>query len=135
MASNRQYRVAERIQQEMAMKLQFEVSDPRLQGITISEVRVARDFSFADIYYTIMPDEGEMLSDTLKKEVASGLERAKGFFRSSLAKSLSMRVTPHLRFHFDEVTMKGNALTSLIHQAVKEDRDRQQGRDDERDTE
>ena len=46
------------------------------------------------------------------------LNKAAGFLRTQLSHSLKTRTTPRLRFHYDEVTARGNYMMDLINQAV-----------------
>jgi len=50
-------RIADQIQRELAQLIQREVKDPRLGMVNISEVRVTRDFGYADIYITLLSAE------------------------------------------------------------------------------
>ena len=45
------------------------------------------------------------------------LNEAAGYLRSQLARILTTRVTPQLRFHYDETLERGHHLTGLIKQA------------------
>ncbi|MCL2807911.1 MAG: 30S ribosome-binding factor RbfA [Coriobacteriia bacterium] len=70
-----------------------EFSDPRLELITVTDVRVSKDRSVATVLVSSSP---EQYDDTL-----AGLESAKGRLRSLLGKELGWRVTPDLRFVID----------------------------------
>ena len=92
--NGREKKVAELIQKEVARLLQRELRDPRLGMVTINEVRVSRDYAFSDVYFTVLPEDSIEQTEFL-------LNEACGFFRSKLAKKLSMRTTPKLRFHYE----------------------------------
>lgn len=77
----------------LASLLLTEFSDPRLELITVTHVRVSRDRSVATVLVSSSPEHYE---DTL-----AGLESAKGRLRSLLGKELGWRVTPELRFVID----------------------------------
>lgn len=115
-------RVADQIQRELAQLIQREVKDPRLGMINISEVRVTRDFGYADIYITLLSAE-ELSEDS--EQVQTSLEvlhRASGFLRGHLGKSMRMRVVPQLRFRFDRLAGQSRHMESLIREAVASDR-------------
>lgn len=104
--------MAERIQQDLAFLIQREVRDPRVGFITITEVGVSKDLSFADVYISVLgKNSKEEASDTLK-----GLQSAAGFLRGLLRKDLNTKVTPRLRFHFDEAFMRGQSIHQLLTQ-------------------
>lgn len=117
---NRTDRIADQIQRDLAVLLQREIKDPRVGMVTVSGVKVAKDLSFADIYVTFMTLE----KDDEVKEALAVLEHASGFLRSMLAKGIKLRVMPRLRFHFDKVIVTAPRLSSLIDQAVAEDKSR-----------
>lgn len=55
-AFDRSKRVASQIQKELSVLIRDRLGDPRLALLTISEVNVSRDFSYAKIYYRLMGD-------------------------------------------------------------------------------
>lgn len=86
-------KVNEAARSVLASLLLTEFSDPRLELITVTSVRVSKDRSVATVLVSSSPEHYE---DTL-----AGLESAKGRLRSLLGKELSWRVTPELRFVID----------------------------------
>jgi len=110
--SPRQHRVADFIQRELAELIRTQLKDPRISPmLTIASVEVTRDLGVARIYYTLI-DASEAA------ETQAGLERANGFLRSQIAKSLNSRSVPQLRFKFDDSAEKGASLSALIDKAV-----------------
>ena len=128
-------RVADHIQKELAVLIQQEVKDPRLGLVTINEVKVSRDLGFADVYFTSFSSDTFRANDSLDEDVvedaeteernslspAEVLENAAGFLRSRLAKSLSTRTTPKLRFHYDHTIEQGAKMTQAIKKAIEGD--------------
>ena len=112
--SSRGRKVADLIQKELAILIQREVKDPRIGMVTINEARVSRDFAFSDIYFTVLPIGDSSVAEDL-------LNRASGFLRSRLAKILSTRTTPRLRFHYDDTIETGARLSAAIDQAIADD--------------
>jgi ribosome-binding factor A len=101
-------RISERIREELSEILLMESSDPRLKGITITDVEVDRELAFAEIYVCTI--EGSPRS----QEVLNGLDHAQGFLRSELAHRLELRVFPHLRFHWDPTMERADKIEQLI---------------------
>lgn len=91
-SSNR--RVNEQAREVISEILLFEISDPRLDMVTITGVEVSYDRSVANVYYSTEPSS--------YTEVAQAFNAAAGRIRSLMAKKLSWRVAPELRFHLDE---------------------------------
>lgn len=90
-ASNR--KVNEQAREVIASILLFEVSDPRLRLVTVTGCEVSYDRSACNVYYTCEPDR--------YVEVAAAFEQARGHIRTLMAKKLSWRVAPELRFYRD----------------------------------
>ncbi|MGP4712745.1 ribosome-binding factor A [uncultured Psychrobacter sp.] len=118
--NQRLQRLADQIQRELAVLIRDEVNDPRLTGfVTISSVKVSPDLGYADVYVTIMePELNDAMVKTSHEESIKVLNNAAGFLRTELSHSLKTRTTPRLRFHYDEVTARGNYMMDLISQAV-----------------
>jgi ribosome-binding factor A len=106
-------RVAQQIQRELAELVRLEINDPRVRLVTITGVEVANDYSHAKIFFTRLDGKHE--------EAQQGLERAGGFLRSQLARSLKLRIMPQLHFVYDASVERGSHLSQLIDQAVASD--------------
>lgn len=119
--NQRLQRLADQIQRELAVLIRDEVNDPRLTGfVTISSVKISPDLGYADIYVTIMEKSmDDAMSKDYHTESLEVLNKASGFLRTQLSHILKTRITPRLRFHYDEVTANGNYMMNLISQAVK----------------
>ena len=118
--NQRLQRLSDQIQRELAVLIRDEVNDPRLTGfVTISSVKVSSDLGYADVYVTIMePELNDTMTKTNHEESVKVLNKAVGFLRTELSHTLKTRTTPRLRFHYDEVTARGNYMMDLINQAV-----------------
>ncbi|TXD96837.1 ribosome-binding factor A [Psychrobacter frigidicola] len=118
--NQRLQRLADQIQRELAVLIRDAVNDPRLTGfVTISSVKVSPDLGYADVYVTIMePELNDAMNMTDHEQSVQVLNKAAGFLRTELSHSLKTRTTPRLRFHYDEVTARGNYMMDLISQAV-----------------
>ena len=116
--SSRSRRVGEQIQRELAQLIQLEVKDPRVKWVTVSAVKVSKDFSHAVVFFTVLGDYNE----TVDKNVLSGLEKAGGFLRRELGRRIKLRIVPELHFKYDDSTVRGTQLTSLIDAAIASDK-------------
>lgn len=138
MASNssRIRKIGDQIQRDLSKIIQQEVKDPRVGMVTLNDVKVSTDLSYADVYFTCMafgPQEAEQAQEKLRKEQAQLLNSAAGFMRSRLAQGLNLRVIPQLRFHYDAVIESGSKVSALIEKAVSQDQSRAQGSEQEED--
>ena len=110
-------RLADQIQREVAGLIRSELKDPRLGMVTISAVKVSKDMGYAEIYVTVF---GKELDFDPAPSIAV-LNKASGFLRGALGKSLQVRMIPRLRFHYDEVVVRGNRMAELIQHAIAAD--------------
>jgi len=101
-------RISDRVREELAEMLVKQVQDPRLTGISVTDVTVDRGLAFADIFVSAV--EGHERS----KEVLEGLERAKGFLRTELASRVDLRVFPRLRFHWDPTPERADHIERVL---------------------
>lgn len=109
-------RIGTELRRELAQVLRTEVRDPRLQLITLQEVRVSRDLAHAKVYFTCFSsDQGGGEQERL---LNGGLA---GFLRRALARRARLRTVPRLRFIHDESIARGEHLSHLIEAAVATD--------------
>lgn len=111
----REERVGSEIHRELAVLLRDEARDPRLNQVTIQEVRVVRDLSHAKVFFTTL--------DTAQaKVIEKALNKAAVFLRRRLAETMkNLRTVPRLAFVYDKSIENGQRLSSLIDQAIARD--------------
>jgi ribosome-binding factor A len=85
-----------------------EISDPRLEGISVTDVTVDRELAYAEIYVSAL--EGSARS----KEILEGLEHAQGYLRKELSQRVELRTFPRLRFHWDPTFERAEKIERLI---------------------
>jgi len=122
-SGGRDLRVADFIRDEIASIIQREMRDPRVGMVSVNEVRVSKDLSYADVYVSSLDAD----SASARQALIDVLNKAAGYFRSELAKRHKMRTTPKPRFHYDELMESGPKLESLIERAVRSDAERAAG--------
>ncbi|MEQ8484809.1 MAG: 30S ribosome-binding factor RbfA [Pseudomonadales bacterium] len=113
----RDLRIADFIRDELASIVQREMRDPRVGMVSVNEVRVSRDLSYADVYVSSL----DAATPEARSELLGVLNGAAGFFRSELAKRHRMRTTPKLRIYYDELMDEGPRMEALIDKAISED--------------
>lgn len=89
--------------------------DPRVQNKIISATRVelSRDKSYADIYVSVLG--GEM------DEIIEVLTKAKGFFKSLIARNIRMYKVPEIRFHKDKGIEESIKIQKLLNEISKDE--------------
>lgn len=104
----KQERVAGRIRKILSTLIVREIADPRLQGITVTEVEIDAELMYAKVFVNALGEEDR------EAEIMIGLEHAKGFLRRELAKRLSLRRAPNLTFKWDASLERSDRINRLL---------------------
>lgn len=99
-------RLAEEAREKIATILMTEISDPRLDLVTVTGCEVTVDRSVCKVWVSADPDSYD--------EVLEGLQSAKGRIRSLLGRSLTWRVTPELIFQIDRSTDEAQRIAEAL---------------------
>jgi len=110
---SRSQRVAQQLQRVLSELLRREVRDPRLGMVTITEVRMANDMSYARVFYSMLGGDATKVQDIM--------DSAAELLRGPAGRALGLRHAPELRFVADELIQSGARLSALINRAVKDD--------------
>ncbi|MDR3480910.1 MAG: 30S ribosome-binding factor RbfA [Burkholderiaceae bacterium] len=105
-------RVQDQIQRDLAEIIAFELKDPRVGMVTITEVQITPDYAHAKVFFTMLSDQPEAIQNTVK-----GLSAASGFIRGQLGRRLTIHTLPELHFVHDTSTSRGIELSKLIDEA------------------
>jgi ribosome-binding factor A len=101
-------RIQDRVKQEVSQMLIRELNDPRLKQIFITDVKIDRELTVADIYVSAI--EGASRS----AEILAGLESASGFIRKNLSSRVEVRAFPRLRFHWDPTPENADHIEKIL---------------------
>ena len=104
----RQQRVAEQIQTILAELVRRHLRDPRLQLLTITDVKVDQEFQTAHVYVNALGDESR------HEDVLKALVKAGAFLRRELAHQLPTRTVPQLFFHWDPSQARADQVYALL---------------------
>jgi ribosome-binding factor A len=104
----RSQRIADRIREDLSEILLQQVSDPRLVGISITDVEVDRELAYAEIYVSSL--EGQSRS----QDILEALAHAQGYLRHELSQHIELRTFPRLRFHWDPTFERADRIERLI---------------------
>jgi ribosome-binding factor A len=112
---HRTERIAETLREEIAQIVGYELGDPRLTMVTVTEVRVADDLRDASVYVTVAGDEHE-------HEIAlRALRHAAPYVRKQLGFSLNLRHTPVLHFVRDTVEEQAQRVDALLEEIERDE--------------
>lgn len=104
----RRERVAERVRQEVAAILRFDLADPRVGRATVTRVEMTGDLALARVYVSVLGEPAQ------QQETLTALRRAGGRVRSLLGSRLRLRATPEVRFVFDPSVEFGIRLEEIL---------------------
>ena len=119
--STRSLSAGDQLQKDLTQLIQQELRDPRITAqdklaLNITEVKVSRDFSVADVRISFMQLPG-IDSDTIgdkRSLILEILRGASGFLRSRIARASTLRSIPDLKFHYDESVEQGIRVAALL---------------------
>lgn len=112
---DRAAKMADRIKEIVARRLEKGIRDPRLGFVTITDVRVTGDLQHASVFYTVYG------SDEERADTAAALKSATGMLRSEVGKNITARLTPSLEFIPDAIPENANLIESLLAEARERD--------------
>jgi ribosome-binding factor A len=107
-AKVRLQRINDRIREELSEILLQDISDPRLSGISVTDVEVDRELAYAQIYISAL-EGSERWPD-----IQEGLQHANSYLRHELSQRIELRVFPRLRFRWDPTVERAERIEQLI---------------------
>lgn len=109
-SEKRRARVASLVQRVLASTIQYELSDPRLEMATLSDVEMSPDLTYARIKVRVMGDiEAE-------KDCLAALESASQLLWNRLRSETDLRKIPKLAFEIDPGPRYEREITELLEQ-------------------
>ena len=109
----RSVRVGDVILKEVAFLLLEKVRDPRVQGVTLTGVRLSDDLKLARIYYSVMGDQ------TRVENAQSGLNSATGFVKREIGRRAGLRYIPEIKFVYDPSLKTGDHMERVFEKMHK----------------
>ena len=107
-------RVADVLRDEISQIVGYELEDPRLTAVTVTDVRLSADKKTARVYVTVRGDEKE------HKEALSALKHAAPYVRKQLGLSLNLPRTPEIHFVHDRIEEEGERVDQLLEEIERE---------------
>jgi ribosome-binding factor A len=112
----RSARINVQVQRELAEIIRDELRDPRVKGVTLTDVEVSPDMRHAKIHVSVLALDGK------PAEAAKALNGAAGKLRHVLKARLKLRHIPELHFHGDATAASAEHVNKLIREARDEDK-------------
>jgi ribosome-binding factor A len=117
--AQRARKMADRIHEIVARRLERGIKDPRLGFVTITDVKVTGDLQHASVFYTVYGTDEE------RRDTGAALKSATGMLRSEVGKNITARLTPSLEFILDALPENAASIDRLLQEARQRDHDSQ----------
>lgn len=114
---SRTQRVSQQLQKELALILQREVRDSRIGMVTISDVEVSRDLAYAKVFVTFF-----CVGDQTPESCLAALKEHEVPVRMLLGKRIRHRLTPEVRFTYDNTLVEGMRMSNLVTDVMNQDK-------------
>lgn len=101
-------RLAETLREQITEIVGYELDDPRLEAITVTEVKVSPDMRDAKVFVLVEGDEKEI------RDAMKALQNAEKFVRSQVAMNLNIHHAPHIHFARDTVEEKAGRIEQIL---------------------
>ncbi len=101
-------RLAEAIREQVIEIVGYELDDPRLEAITVTDVKVSPDMRDAKVFVLVEGDEKEI------RDAMKALQNAEKFVRSQVAINLNIHHAPHIHFARDTVEEKAGRIEQIL---------------------
>jgi ribosome-binding factor A len=101
-------KLAELIREEVTQIVGYELDDPRVASVTVTDVRVTENLRDASVYFTVVGTDEE------KKGATAALKKAAPYVRRQLGMSLNLKYTPEIHFVRDSVEESAVRVEELL---------------------
>lgn len=105
-------RLANQLHREIGNVIQYDINDPRLQFVTVTEVRLSDDLKDAKVFVSVMGNDQD--------EVFASLVHAGTFIRKRTAERCYLKYVPRLAFKLDTSRERAQRIDSLLEQVKAE---------------
>ena len=111
---HRSERTADTLKEEIAQIVGYELEDPRLTSVTVTDVRLSADKRAVRVYVTVAGDEEE------HKSALAALKHAAPYVRKQLGLALNLPRTPEIHFVRDRVEEEGERVDQLLQEIERD---------------
>lgn len=114
-----QDRVAEALREEISVMIEGELSDPRIDFCTVTEVVLNPGGKSARVYVAVDNSVKGKDIEKAERNTVAGLEAAKGYIRYELKERMGVRHVPELCFEADRSGRYQDRITELMERSRK----------------
>ena len=108
MSKKYEARISMLVQSHLTTLIETQLNDPRVKGVTVTEVEVTADTRFARVYFSVLGSADD------KDKATRGLDSASGWLSKELGRRLRTKHTPHITFKYDESLERGERMAQLL---------------------
>ncbi len=116
MTNFRKNRVADLVREVVSDIIRDDIKDPRVQGVTITEVKMSADLKLARIYFSC-------LADGKTETHLAGLQSAEGFIRKRLRDELDLKYVPQIAFTYDSSFDYSEKINTILNKIIPDRED------------
>jgi len=120
-------RVADIIREEISQIVGYELEDPRLTMVTVTDVRLSDNRRDAQVFVTVAGNEEE------HRLALTALRHAAPYVRKQLSLSLNLPRTPEFHFVRDTVEEHGERVDQLLQELALDQKSEEGTKDDSKD--
>ena len=115
MSKKYEKRIGELIRNHIITLIERKIADPRVAGITVTDVEISEDTRYAKVFWSIIGTDEE------REQAGRGLDSAAGWLRHELGQTLRTRHTPQLSFHYDQSLAYGDHMSRVLDEVKAKD--------------
>ncbi len=115
MSKKYERRISDLIRVHVCALIEREIRDPRVEGVTVTDIALTPDTRYATVYWSVIGDKAR------RDEVQRGLNSAAGWVSRELGKRLRTKNTPHITFEHDESLERGDRMSQLLDEIKADD--------------
>lgn len=129
--NRRLIKINEEIKKELNLIISFKLKNPHINGlITATKVSTTPDLKYCTVYISMMNK-----SDKQKAEILEAFKKSKGFFKSEIARSINLRITPEFIFKEDDSLAYAEHMDELFAKIHANDKSEEETSDENNDEE
>ena len=108
MSKKYEARIRGLLQSHICTLIESQLNDPRVIGVTVTDVEVTQDTRYAKVFYSVLGGPED------KKNAARGLDSAAGWVSHELGRRLRIKNTPHITFVYDASLERGEHMAQVL---------------------
>ncbi|AMA65179.1 Ribosome-binding factor A [Candidatus Arsenophonus lipoptenae] len=118
----RTHRIAQEIKKKISIIFQLKIKDPRINMVTISEVKISSDLVYAKVFVTFLNILDQKHEDMIFNNIKLLNSNMAKYIRFLLSKEMRLRIIPELTFFYDNSLIKGIQISNLVSKSAPDNK-------------